>query len=628
MKNNITNKISLDALSLPEDLKKLDISQCNELCRDIRNILVRTVSKNGGHLASNLGVVELTMAIHRVFNSPDDKIVWDVGHQSYTHKILTGRLEKFSMLRKKNGISGFPKPSESEHDAFIGGHSSTSVSAAFGIAEAMRADGSDNYVVAVTGDGAMTGGEIYEGLNNAGKTKANLIVIINHNDMSISKNVGALAKYLMSIRNTRKYVKTKQAVEKALITIPVVGQPVAKIIKSSKDTVKSTVYRKDNTTLFEDLGFIYLGPVDGHNLGAVEEVLYAAKSYHRPVVIHVNTVKGKGYMPAEMNPGEFHGISGFDVITGNPEVAATDSYSTVFGNELVRLAKEDRNICALTAAMKYGTGLQFFADEFPERFYDVGIAEPHAVTFASGLASMGKLPVFAVYSSFLQRAADQLIHDVSISGNHVVVCIDRAGIVGEDGETHQGIFDVPILSAIPGADIFSPSCYGELKMCMKAALYDCKGLACVRYPRGRDESEVDTDKLNTEYTLIEKRERKILLVTYGRIYMQLTKAASILAEHGMLCSILKLTRIMPLDESIFESICDYENIVFFEEGILNGGIAEHFNSKLSQKGFKGRFYAKGINGFVKQAAVSDILSENGLDGGSMAAYVRDILENR
>ncbi|MDE5916703.1 MAG: 1-deoxy-D-xylulose-5-phosphate synthase, partial [Oscillospiraceae bacterium] len=483
--NDNNNFVMLECLDLPKDLKRLDYNQCEQLCSEIRKILIDTVSKNGGHLASNLGAVELTMAIHRVFASPDDKIVWDVGHQAYTHKILTGRLEKFSTLRKENGISGFTKPSESEHDSFISGHSSTSISVAYGMAQAMKMNGSRNYAVAVIGDGALTGGMAYEGMNNAGKSDTNLIIILNHNDMSISKNVGSLAKYLMGIRSTQKYVKTKRAVERVLNNTPVLGKPVAKVLKTSKDTFKNTVYRNaKDTTIFEDLGLIYLGPVDGHNLEELEEALKTAKSYRRPVIVHVNTVKGKGYAPAESNPGEFHGISRFDIMTGNPEVSSDDCYSTVFGRELLKIAKKDNRVCAVTAAMKYGTGLQYFSGEIKNRFFDVGIAEQHAMTFSAGLAAMGKIPVFAVYSSFLQRAVDQMIHDVSIGSYHVVVGIDRAGIVGEDGETHQGVFDIPLITAIPGSTVYSPSCYEELKMCLDEGIYRCDKLVCIRYPRG------------------------------------------------------------------------------------------------------------------------------------------------
>ena len=624
MKKN--NHVALDALDLPYDLKKLDIDQCKQLCGEIRDILVETVSKNGGHLASNLGVVELTMAIHRAFNSPEDKIVWDVGHQSYTHKLLTGRLERFHTIRKEGGISGFTKPTESVHDAFISGHSSTSISAAYGIAKAMKLDGRDDYVVAVTGDGALTGGMVYEGLNNAGKSDANLIVIVNHNDMSISKNVGALAKYLLSIRNKQSYVRTKQAVEKALKNTPIVGKPIAKILKTSKDTVKSTVYRNTNTTIFEDLGFIYLGPVDGHDIQALDEVLITAKTYHKPVVVHVNTVKGKGYAPAEKNPGEFHGISKFDIMTGNPEISSEDCYSTIFGRELLRLAREDERICAVTAAMKYGTGLQYFSSALRDRFFDVGIAEQHAVTFCAGLASMGKLPVFAVYSSFLQRAVDQMIHDSAIVGNHIVIGIDRAGIVGEDGETHQGIFDVSIITAIPGAVMFSPSCYEELKLCLREALYREVGLVCLRYPRGNDCTSFDKTDLNVSYTLSSKRNSSVLLVTYGRIYDELYKAFILLNSEGISCDILKLTKIFPLEKNMIISVREYEKIIFFEEGIISGGIGEHFIKELLEYGFKGEYHVKGISKFIKQSSVKSALDKLGFDCDSMASYIREIME--
>ena len=625
MEKSFEKKITLSDIKLPSDLKYLSYEQCGDLCREIRDILVKTVSKNGGHLASNLGSVELTMALHRVFDSPNDKIVWDVGHQSYTHKLLTGRMERFDTIRTENGISGFPKPEESEHDAFIGGHSSTSISAAFGMAQAMKLDGRDNFAVAVTGDGALTGGEIYEGLNNAGKSGVNLIVILNHNNMSISKNVGALAKYLTSIRTTRKYVETKRAVEKALTMTPIVGKPVAAVLRKSKDTVKSSIYK--NTTIFEDLGFVYLGPVNGHNISEMEEAFETAKSYHRPVVIHVNTVKGKGYMPAEKNPGGYHGISKFDIATGNPEISAADSFSDAFGRELARLGKEDERICAITAAMKYGTGLQYFAADNPDRFFDVGIAEPHAVTFSCGLASSGKIPVFAVYSSFLQRAVDQLIHDVSIGKNHVVIGIDRAGAVGEDGETHQGMFDVSLINPIPGAVIYSPSCYEELRMCLQTAIYDHRGLVCVRYPRGRDESEYDKTALNTEYTFSGNADADTLIVTYGRIYNELLKSAEKLSENGIDVCTLKLTKILPIEQEIIDTAKKYKRIFFFEEGMVKGGCGEQLQMLLYKNGFKGSFYLKGAEGFIKQAPVKRILEKLGLDSDGMTSFVKETIDN-
>lgn len=618
---NTDENVSLNDLELPYDLKKLTLKQCNHLCTEIRNMLISTVSKTGGHLASNLGVVELTMAIHRNFDSPEDKIIWDVGHQSYTHKILTGRADRLATLRQENGLSGFPKPEESEHDTFISGHSSTSVSVACGIAEAMKLQGKSNYAVAVIGDGAMTGGMFYEAMNNGGREKnKNLIVILNDNNMSISKSVGALSRYLTSLRNTEKYLHTKRAVEKTIVNIPIFGEKMAKSIKNAKDSVKYKVL--DQSTMFEDMGFIYLGPVNGHNLSELEEVMHMAKSYHQPVFIHVKTVKGKGYIPAEKNPGEYHGISKFDVVTGNPEVSVDECFSTVFGKELVKIAENDKRICAITAAMKYGTGLQFFYSKFPERFYDVGIAEQHAVTFAGGLASMGQIPVFAVYSTFLQRSYDQLIHDASIGRLHIVLGIDRAGIVGEDGETHQGLFDVPMLTTIPNTVVYSPACYEEVRMCLEKAIYDEKNIAAVRYPRGVDLSVFDKSDLNTEYTFTESKSAKILLISYGRIYNELYKAQSLLNADGLCCDLLKLTKIYPISNEVFEKALGYETIIFFEESMGSGSISEKFGDMLAEMNFNGKYSSVTADYFVKQATVKSCLSQIGLTCVEMAEYVR------
>lgn len=622
MKDNISNneKVTLEGLQLPQDLKKLTLSQCNTLCKEIRNILISTVSKTGGHLASNLGAVELTMALHRNFNSPEDKIVWDVGHQAYTHKILTGRLSSFSTLRQENGISGFPKPSESEHDTFISGHSTTSVSVACGIAEAMKLQGKDNYAVAVIGDGAMSGGMFYEAMNNCGRDRQrNLIVVLNDNNMSISKSVGALSKYLTSLRNTEKYLHTKRAVERGLEMIPIVGKSVTKGIKNVKDSVKSNIL--EQSTMFEDMGFIYLGPVNGHNLSELEEVFHMAKSYHQPVFIHVKTVKGKGYSPAEANPGEYHGISKFDIATGNPEVSAADSYSTVFGKELVKLADKDDKLCAITAAMKYGTGLQFFHFKYPNRFFDVGIAEQHAVTFAGGLASMGMTPVFAVYSTFLQRSYDQLVHDVAIGGLHVVLGVDRAGIVGEDGETHQGLLDVPMLSSIPNTVIYSPSCYMEMKMCMRKAIYEEKGLAAVRYPRGSEKVEFEQSDMTTEWLFKQLSGSETLIITYGRLYNEAISAQKELAKQEINCDILKLTKIFPLDGELGSKIKQYPRVVFFEESMGEGSISEKVGSILSELGYCGDYSRVTADGFVKQASVRSCLDKLGLTRCRMVDYI-------
>lgn len=622
MKENINTekRVTLSELELPEDLKKLSIRQCGQLCSDIRGTLISTVSKNGGHLASNLGVVELTMAIHRNFSSPDDKIIWDVGHQSYTHKILTGRLEQFQTLRQNGGISGFPKPDESVHDTFICGHSSTSVSVACGIAEAMKLQGKDNYAVAIIGDGAMTGGMFYEAMNNVGKdSRSNLIVILNDNKMSISKSVGALPKYLTNLRNTEKYLNTKRAVEKGLGRIPIVGDGMSKGIKFAKDSVKYKLLDQGN--LFEDMGFIYLGPINGHNLAELDEVMRMAKSFHKPVFIHVKTVKGKGYIPAENNPGEYHGISKFDVITGNPEVSAGECYSTVFGEELVKLAEKDDRICAITAAMKFGTGLQFFHRRFPERFYDVGIAEQHAVTFAGGLASMGQIPVFAVYSTFLQRAYDQLVHDIAIGKLHMILGIDRAGIVGEDGETHQGLLDIPMLTTIPNTVIYSPSCYDELKMCMQKAVYADKGLSAIRYPRGGEEVSYNRHYLSTEYLFIHESSSDTLIITYGRIYNEAYRAQKMLKEKGINCDLLKLTKIYPISRDIADEIKGYKRIVFFEEAMGDGSISEKFGERLAERSYSGDYSRVTANGFVKQASVKMCLEQLGLTAEKMTDYI-------
>ena len=616
---NSGNKVCLSELQLPEDLRKLNPSQCKGLCSEIRNLLINTVSKTGGHLSSNLGVVELTLAIHRNFNSPEDRIVWDVGHQAYVHKILTGRADRFSTLRQKGGLSGFPKPEESVHDTCISGHSSNSISVACGIAEAMKLQGRNNYTIAVIGDGAMTGGMFYEAMNNAGKESvSNLIVILNDNEMSISKNVGALAKYLNDLRNSEKYLDTKRKVERNINKLPAVGTKMAKGIKKVKDAVKSTVLE---TTIFEDMGFVYLGPINGHELEDLDEAMRMAKKIHAPVFIHVQTKKGKGYPPAETNPGEYHGISRFDIATGNPEVSASDSYSSEFGKKLTELGERDSSICAITAAMKYGTGLQYFSKRFPERFFDVGIAEQHAVTFAGGLASMGMIPVFAVYSSFLQRAYDQLVHDIAIGGLHMVLGIDRAGVVGEDGETHQGLLDIPMLTTIPGTIIYSPSSYKEMKLCLNRAVFAEKGLVAVRYPRGSEDGCCHEVPPTTDHVFMHNEGAQTLIISYGRCFNEAFRAHELLKAEGISCDLLKLTRIFPLPEVLYSELKDYRRIVFFEEAMCCGSISEKLGEMLEVSGFAGDYSRVAINGFVKQASVRECLDQLGLTAEKMTEYV-------
>lgn len=612
----------LESLDLPGDLKKLNFEQCDILAHQMRELLIKTVSANGGHLASNLGTVELTIAIHRVFDSPNDKIIWDVGHQAYNHKLLTGRYQRFNTLRQKDGLSGFCRPDESEHDAFISGHSSTSVSAALGYSYAFKLKGLNNYAVAVLGDGAATGGLFFEGLNNAGKSDTNIIVIINHNEMSISKNVGGLAKYLSELRTKQKYIKTKGAVERILDKTPILGMPLKKTMKASKNAVKTMVLRNNTPTLFEDLGFTFVGPVNGHNVEDVEFALKAAKSIGGPVVVHVNTIKGKGYQPAEKNPGGYHGVGAFDLDTGNPDIISSDSFSAVFGETVTKLASKNNRICAVTAAMKYGTGLDKFARRFPKRFFDVGIAEQHAVTFSAGLSNAGMIPVFAVYSSFLQRGYDQLIHDLAITKTHAVIGIDRAGIVGEDGETHQGIFDVSFLTSIPGVLIYSPSNYSELRKCVEKAVNCDEGLVCIRYPRGKDESTDTGEYTNTSFTY-HKNEGKILIVTYGRLHNEVEKAAERLSADGIKADVLKLVQIFPVKDQVFDIISGYEKAYFFEEGILNGSIAQ----QISSVNFAIKIYA--IENFVKHSSVFEAIDSVGLSSDKIYKTIKaDCNENK
>ena len=560
----------------PEFVKRLSIEEKRQLCAEIRSFIIENVSRTGGHLASNLGTVELCVALHSVFSTPDDKLVFDVGHQAYAHKILTGRMAEFKYLRTENGISGFPRPSESENDAFLGGHASIAISAALGIAKAMELKGDNHHVVSVIGDGALTGGEAYEGLNNGSKLKRGFIVILNDNEMSISKNSGAVASYLSQMRSSTKYYDTKTKI-KDVLSKNAVGRELAKSVSGTKDLVKFAIFQSN---IFENLGYKYLGPVDGHNLSELIDVLTVASRLDYPCIVHIKTKKGKGYVPAELNSGEYHGVAKKKLPVG------IETYSEVFGKHLARLGGEDERICAITAAMKYGTGLQYFAKAYRSRFFDAGIAEEHAATFACGLASQGMVPVYAVYSTFLQRCYDQLIHDASIERHHVVLAVDRAGIVGEDGETHQGVFDVAMLSSIPNAVIYSPATDNELRYALNQAVYKEKGLVAVRYPRGAAQKGGG----EYDYKLTEKGS-DTLIVTYGRIAKEAEKVG---------CDLLQLVKIYPVEAEIIDIISRYKHVVFFEEGVRQGGIAEKIGSALLEKGFKGKYRIVAIdNSFVK-----------------------------
>lgn len=609
----------LDTISSPEDLKKLPFSELEPLCGEIREKLIQTTAKTGGHLSSNLGTVELTVALHRVFDCPKDQIVWDVGHQCYTHKILTGRKDQFDTLRQQGGLSGFPKQKESPYDAFIAGHSSTSISAASGLARAKSLMHDDHHVIAVIGDGAFTSGLAFEGANNAARFGDNLIVILNDNKMSISKNVGSFAKYLSKIRSRPAYFKTKDKVESFCNHIPVIGNWLGKKLLHIKSSIKTLIY---GSNWFEEMGFCYLGPIDGHNLETLCDVLNRAKEIHRPVFLHIETQKGKGYCFAEENPGEYHGTSGFDVDTGKSNPSSKTNFSKEFGSYLTELAKQDKRICAITAAMKYGTGLNYFSREFKSegRFFDVGIAEPHAVTFAGGLASNGMLPVFAVYSSFLQRCYDEIIHDLSIESQHVVIGIDRAGIVGNDGETHQGLFDVAMLSNVPGITVYSPATYEEMRHALKKSLYEHDGVCCVRYPRGGEISLPQAqDKEDDVWTRFGNAGCKNILVTYGRITEEVLKAKEVLQQKGIETSVIKLERILPFPKEIVAAMHDASCVFFIEEGMKNGGIGELLGQQLLEQNYKGIYRVKAIDDrFVEQASVSQAIKREGLGAEEIA----------
>jgi 1-deoxy-D-xylulose-5-phosphate synthase len=567
----------LESIKSPSDLKNLSVSQLKELAKELRETIVETVSRNGGHLSSNLGVVELTIALHCVFNSPADKIIWDVGHQSYSHKILTGRYEKFSTLRKYKGISGFPKRQESEHDAFGTGHSSTSISAALGIIEGRDKNKEDFKVIAVIGDGAMTSGLAFEGLNNAGHLKKDLIVILNDNEMSISKNVGALSAYLNRILTGEFFQKFKKETRSFLESIPKLGVPAAKIAQKTEEMLKGIFLPG---IIFEELGFNYFGPIDGHNIELLSETLKRIKTASSPTLIHIITKKGKGFEFSEKNPSLFHGIGPFRLETGTPVIGDGLTYSEAFGNALTDLAAHDNKIIAITAAMKEGTGLVRFAEKYPERFYDVGIAEPHAVTFAAGLATQGLKPVVAIYSTFLQRAYDEIVHDVCLQNLHVVFAIDRAGIVGEDGPTHSGLFDLSYLRHIPNIVVMAPKDGVELRAMLELALTH-SGPSAIRFPRGKIHSPVINHTESVEESPVTfsigesdvlKDGEDIAILAIGTTVSLSLSAAERLENEGVSAMVVNARFVKPLDRNLLSSVTSkLKKILTVEENALEGG---------------------------------------------------------
>ncbi len=572
----------LEQINSPADVKAVPADKLAEFANEIRDELIRVVSQNGGHLAANLGVVELTVAMHRVFDCPTDSFVFDVGHQSYVHKLFTGRRERFDTLRTYEGLSGFPKMSESECDAFGCGHSSTSVSAAIGIATAKRLAGDDSYTLAVIGDGAFTGGMAYEALNNCAHNDK-LIIILNDNTMSIAQNVGAMNTYLNRFRNTAKYFRMKNRVKQAFLKVPAVGEGLVNLTGKLKEGIKHLLVREN---FFEHLGLSYYGPLDGNDEPLLETVLREAKKDGRCSVVHIITKKGKGYRFAEERPDLFHGIGKFDVETGKPYSGGGMNFSEAFGNALCELAKEDKRICAISAAMPDGTGLTEFAKKFPDRFFDVGIAEEHAVTFACGLAAKGAKPVFAVYSTFAQRAYDQILHDAALQNLPIVLALDRAGLVGADGATHHGIFDVAFLNQIPGVTIYAPETYAELRDCLREA-FTLPSPSAVRYPRGKEET-CDKNVLakNADIEIVGDEGRaQVVLYTYGRMGAQACKAATVLKERGILARVVRLIRIKPFDADMLARLAEGASAVYvLEEGIREGGLGETLLARFAENG--------------------------------------------
>jgi len=602
----------LDKLNLPEDLKKLNENDNKVLSDELREFLIDSVSKTGGHLASNLGVVELTLSLFRAFDFNKDKIVWDVGHQSYVYKILTGRKEGFKKLRQFNGMSGFPKRNESKYDYFDTGHSSTSISAALGIARARDLNKENYSVIAVIGDGALTGGMALEALNDVGYRKTNLIVILNDNQMSISKNVGALSRYLNKLRIEPRYNKLKTDIQASLNQSDL-GKNIAGKLSKVKDSIKQLVVP---SMLFENMGVKYIGPIDGHDIKAMTEVFIKAKEIEGPVIIHVATQKGRGYALAEESPSKYHGVGPFDLESGELNVSPKNSYSKAFGKALIHLAEEDKKVVAITAAMPDGTGLKCFAEKFKNRFFDVGIAEGHAVTLAAGMASNGLKPVFAVYSTFLQRGFDQLLNDVCLQNLPVVFAIDRAGIVGEDGETHQGINDLSYLSMIPNIHIVAPKCLEEVEILLKWAINKNAPVA-IRYPRGGNIINTLSPITKVEegkWELINKGS-KVCIIATGKMVQHAMLAKDILYENGLNPTIINATFIKPIDKKLLENIKkEGYNILTIEDNILNGGLGCAIKDYLSNIDYKGTIRSIGYDDeFILQGNLETLYKTYKLD---------------
>jgi len=621
------NQRLLERIDDPKDIRNLDMPSLTRLAEEIRSLIVETVSSTGGHLASSLGAVELAIALHYVFNTPEDLIVWDVGHQAYAHKILTGRRKLFHTLRKKGGISGFPRPEESPYDVFGTGHSSTSISVAAGLAEARKLQKKNHKIVALIGDGSMGAGMAFEGMNWCGYRKEDLIIILNDNEMSISPNVGALSAYLNSIMTGETARKMRAELKHVLLNTPVVGEPVVKLIRQIEESLKNLFLPG---ALFEDLGFTYVGPIDGHRLDYLIRTLENVKEYPGPVLLHVVTKKGKGYPFAEREPERFHGTPSFCIDTGKPEtlnISTPPTYTQVFGQTVLELALEDERVVAITAAMTLGTGLDCFAKALPGRFYDVGIAEQHGVTFAAGLAKEGLIPVVAIYSTFLQRAYDQIIHDVCLPGLHVVFAIDRAGFVGEDGATHQGLFDLSYLRAIPRMTIMAPADENELRHMLKTAL-SCQGPVAIRYPRGHGrgvDMGTPLENLKIGKGSVVQEGKDVAVIAVGPPVYFALEAAKELEKEGISVMVINARFVKPLDRKlILEAARKLKTIITVEENVLMGGFGSAVLELLSEEGITGvHVYRLGVGDtFVEHATPEEQREAHGVDTHGILSAIR------
>ena len=605
------------------DLVNLTDEQRTALASEIRNFIVSSVAKTGGHLASNLGVVELTIAIETVFDTAQDRLVFDVGHQSYIHKLLTGRQAAFERLRMFEGMSGFPKPHESESDSFVAGHASSSVSIALGMARARKLTGEKYQVITLVGDGAATGGMVYEALNDAGASREPMVVILNDNEMSIDPNVGGIASHLRNLRTTESYFSFKKAFRAATNKIPG-GDQIYRFTHKTKELLKKNLLRK---SMFEYMGFEYIGPVDGHNMPELIRLLKAARDMHKPVLVHVITHKGHGYKPAEDHPSKFHGIGKFNPTNGKTLSASKTTYSDVFGETMVELAKEDKRVCAITAAMPGGTGLLQFRNAFPERLFDVGIAEEHAVSMAGGLAKQGARPVVAIYSTFFQRSYDQIMQDVGLLNLPVVLAIDRAGLVGEDGPTHHGVFDVGFLRQVPGMRILCPSCHAELKQMLRWAVEKCDGPVAVRYPRGAEgcfRSESWDPEMSVE---VYGHGKDAAIVTYGGLINQAQEAAEALKELGIDVSVIRLTSLNPIPADALEAaVSGISRFIIMEEGTC--GIAEGLSCVLHERVPGAEVVIRDLGrDFVPHGDMTSLYKRTGLDAGSITKLVCEVVRN-